>query len=257
MIIMVVKNSIIRILSVILLLMPLIIYQPQSIRAADKAAAPESPGVRKASIIFLEGMASLVGKDNKKIRQILPGDTFKAGDLLRTAIRGRLILQFPDGSYLRCDELTTVEITSLSFDMASGLRDIKCKVKSGKVWMVVSESPEIKGGIVLSAPMVIAETDSSTFRITIHSDNSAILKVYRGLLYIHSPKSGKKSSATDEVNSSGSKKNWRHYVKPMFQLFVRKDGTASSPFRFMTKTDRDDWVEWNQTLDKEIGSRVR
>ena len=185
-------------------------------------------------------------------QQIAPGDTFKTGDLLRTAIKARLILQFPDGSYLRCNELTTVEITSLLFDPASGKRNIRCEVRSGNVWIVVPQSSQIKGGIVLSTPMVVSETDSSTFRITVHSDNSVLLKVYRGLIYTHNPKPSKTSSSPVVKQSFGSRKKWSQYVKPMYQLLVRADGTASHPFRFMTKADRNEWVVWNQELDKEI-----
>lgn len=240
-----------RFVPVFLLLLPMMVHQPHVILAADAASSPETTN-GKASIVFLEGMASLVGKENKRVRQIAQGDTFKTGDLIRTAIKGRLILQFPEGSYLRCNELTTVAIESLSFDPISGKRDIRCEVRSGNVWMYVTQSSQIKGGIALSAPLVVSETDSGIFRITVHSDNSVLLKVYRGLVYIHNPRPAKKAASSGKTIRVGSKKNWSHYVKPMYQLLVRTDGTASFPFRFMTNADRNEWVLWNQALDKEI-----
>lgn len=240
-----------RFISAGLLLITMIFCQPHVINAADTASLPETTNGR-APIVFLEGMASLVGKDNKKIRQINQGDIFKPGDRLRTAIKGRLILQFPDGSYLRCDELTTVEIVAISVDQVAGRRDIRCRVMAGNVWIFVSQTARTKGGIVISAPMVVSETDSSSFRITVHSDNSSLLKVYRGLIYMHNPRPSKSSSSSVTAKRFGSKKNWHHYVKPMYQLLVRADGSASRPFQFMTKADRDEWVVWNQALDKKL-----
>ena len=246
-----VNNPKLRLTFVFFFLAVLIVCQPHVIHAAGTASSSETT-TAEASIVFLKGMASLIGKDNKNIRQIAQGGALKPGDRFRTAIKGRMILQFPDGSYLRCDELATVELASISVDDVAGQRNIKCQVISGNVWIFVPRSFQEKGGIVVSAPMVVSETDTSTFRITVYPDKSVLLKVYRGQIYMHNPIASKTSSSSVSARSFGSKRNWSHYVKPMYQLFVRTDGTATHPFRFMTKADRNEWVVWNQTLDKEM-----
>jgi hypothetical protein len=108
--------------------------------------------------------------------------------------------------------------------------------------------------------------DASTFRLTVYENKSAMIKSYRKVIHVRSPKLPPASnqsprqqefdSPLDMVSGFGPRLHWNHYVKPLYEIFVRPDGTSTKPFRFMTKPDRNDWVRWNQRLDEEnVGGR--
>jgi ferric-dicitrate binding protein FerR (iron transport regulator) len=237
--------------------------RPSFVSAADAPASAE-PGNAGASLVLLEGMASLVGKDNKKIRQLSVGDIINPGERLRTAIRGRAALKLPDESHLRLDELTTCELTTLSVDKTLGKRNIVMHLFTGNAWIHVPKAFKEKKGVIVVTPTATAEADTSTYRVSVHKNKSVLLKVYRGLIYLYRTTASMDSqqkegpqpagSQSNMAESFQSKKRWNHFVKTMYQILVRSDGTSTKPFRFMTKADKNEWVLWNQQLDKDIGN---
>ena len=227
---------------------------------ADAPTTAE-PGNAGAALVLLDGKASLVGKDNKNIRQLSVGDIISPGERLRTATKGRAALKLPDGSHIRFDALTTCELTTLVVDKTSGKRNIVMHLFTGNTWIHVPTAFKEKKGVIVVTPTAVAEADTSTYRISVHNNKSVLLKVYRGLIYLHRPTAPidpqKKESAqlagsqSNIAKNSGLKKHWSHFVKPMYQILVRSDGTSTKPFRFMTKADKNEWVLWNQQLDRE------
>jgi hypothetical protein len=211
-----------------------------------------------ASLIHLQGAASLLGKDNKQIRQLVAADMIRPGDRFRTESRSRIALRLPDGSHLRFDELTTAELTTLAVDEGIGKRTITVHLFTGNAWIHVPKAFKENRGIVLETPTAVGEAGMGTYRITIPEDKSVLLKVYRGSIYLHSPEAAHPSdSQTDTQKTFRPKKRWSHYIKPMYQIRVRPDGTSTQPFRFTTKGDKNEWVRWNQKLDKGTGERPR
>lgn len=99
-----------------------------------------------------------------------------------------------------------------------------------------------------------------------NDDQSVILKVYEGEVRVSSrpPEAeksaipGKPGTTTGVAENRGSSaKAWSLSVDAMRQIFVRPDGTATKPFRFSLKADRDHWVRWNRKQDEEMGEAPR
>jgi hypothetical protein len=245
----------------VLLLILVLIGRSSFVTAAD-APAFAGPGNAGASLVLLEGIASLVGKNNKRIRQLSVGDIIRPGQRLRTADKGRAALKFPDGSHLRFDELTTCELTTLAVDETLGKRNIVMHLFKGNAWIYVPKAFKEKKGVIVVTQTAVAEADTSTYRISVLKNKSVLLKVYRGLIYLHRPTTPMEPQNGVGTQTSGSqsnitesfrpKKRWHHFVKPLYQILVRSDGTSTKPFRFMTKADKNEWVLWNQQLDIEV-----
>jgi len=247
-----------------LLCIPLLLGWP------DLTYGKNDPNLKKSAnlgstLILLDGTASLVGKDSRKIRMLSAGDVVLPGQRFRTGLKARAALKFADGTFLRLDEITTCELKTLEVDKTFGRRNITIYLFSGNVWLFIPATFKGKRGVVVEMPGGVVEADRSTFRIGVYADKSTILKVYRGSVYIHSPdtsKDMKRKASKNQIESQPGleqrrgrvKKRWSYFVKPMHQILVRPDGTASKPFRFMRKPDTNQWVLWNQQLDKEVGN---
>ena len=122
---------------------------------ADAPTTAE-PGNAGAALVLLDGKASLVGKDNKNIRQLSVGDIISPGERLRTATKGRAALKLPDGSHIRFDELTTCELTTLVVDKTSGKRNIVMHLFTGNTWIHVPTAFKEKKGVIVVTPTAVA-----------------------------------------------------------------------------------------------------
>ena len=114
----------------------LFLVGPNSMEAEEKST-PYNATEGRAALTFLEGMASLVDKNNRAIRALTPGDVCGRGDRIRTGIKGRVSLKLPDGSHIRFDEYTTVELVSLDVNEATGQRNVILSLFSGNTWIHV------------------------------------------------------------------------------------------------------------------------
>jgi len=225
--------------------------------AADKpAVADESVG--EAELTLLEGMASLLGKDGKPVHPLAMGNRYRPGDRIRTGNKARLSLRFQDGSQIRFSEFTTFELVSLKATERPKERNIRVHLLSGNAWVNVTAPYTGKGSLGIIVPKAAVKTTQSISRLTVFSDNATLLKVYQGHLEIRDLKTNTADTPSDK--SAGPIKNkgsWRHLINPMYQIYVRSNGTATNPFRFMLKSDENNWVQWNRAQDQKLADQAK
>ena len=222
--------------------------------AADKSAFTDEP-VGEAELTLLEGMASLLGKDGKPTRPLAMGDRYRPGDRIRTGNKARLSLRFQDGSHIRFSEFTTFELVSLKATEKPKERNIRIHLLSGDAWVNVTAPYTGKGSLGIIVPKAAVKTTQSISRFTVFSDNATLLKVYQGHLEIRNLQANTADTPSDKsAGSIENKKSWSHLIKSMYQIYVRSNGTATNPFRFMVKADENNWVQWNRARDAKIGT---
>ena len=223
--------------------------------AADKPAFTDE-SVGEAELTLLEGMASLLGKDGKPVRPLAMGDRYRPGDRIRTGNKARLSLRFQDGSHIRFSEFTTFELVSLKATETPKERNIRIHLLAGDAWVNVTAPYTGKGSLGIIVPKAIVKTTQSISRFTVFSDNATLLKVYQGHLEIRDLQANTTDTSSSDKSAGPirKKRSWRHLINPMYQIYVRSNGTATNPFRFMVKADENNWVQWNRAQDAKIGT---
>ena len=235
----------------ILFIFLLFLLVPHSMEAEEKSI-PYNATESQATLTFLEGMASLVDKNNRAIRSLTLGDVCGRGDRIRTGIKGRFSLKLPDGSHIRCDEFTTIELVSLDVDEKTGQRNIKISLLSGNTWIHAPKAYKGKEGVTVLTAFAVVRADKSIYRLSVNSDKSTLVKVYWGRIDVRNTENKTRPKTANPLSMKN--KIWDHVIKPMHQIHVRSDGTATNPFRFTLKADESRWVQWNREQDEKIGN---
>jgi|GEM_PF-3005970 hypothetical protein len=221
--------------------------------SADKTTVADKPA-GEAALTLVEGMASLLDKDGKPIRPLVKGERYGSGDRIRTGNKARLSFRLQDGSRIRFSELTVFEFISLNATERPRERDIRIRLLSGNAWVNASAPYTGKGSLGILVPKAAAKTTQSISRFTVFPDNATLLKVYQGYLEIQNLQPDAADSPSGKSARPLKKKDfWNHLINPMYQIYVRSNGTATNPFRFMVKADEDDWIQWNRAQDAKIG----
>ena len=113
----------------------------------------------------------------------------------------------------------------------------------------------------------VAGVRGTVYRMNVHQDNSAVVKVYWGEVVVSSlsekgaaaPAPPKMVSAPKKVSGPHpvSMAEWTYIVRSMQQIVINPDGSATKPFMFTIDADMNDWVRWNQSRDKGIEDQTR
>lgn len=219
----------------------------------------ENPG---PAATVLEGDVSLVEKDMTKMRSLAQGDYLSAGDYVRTGKNSRIEFRFSDGSRIRFDELTTFQLSSVDFDKKTRQRRIRIHLITGKGWFNV---PGTIGCFEVLTRTARISGQGTIFRADVDDDKAVVVKVYRGRVNgtgfsgtgADSPvektvRYPEKIGSPTVSPSAGSGKNWTYSIGAMRQMVVHPEGTATKPFRFSAKADRNPWVRWNRRLDERL-----
>ena len=233
---------------------------------ADAAAADETP-----TPIVLSGGSALVERLEGEAVEVASGRPLKAGDTLATGVQvrtgegARMSLHLPDGSFIRFDGGTTFALTEAAYDGKAQTRRININVILGKAWAKVVKLLGRTGFFTISTPTATAGVRGTIYRVNVNADQSAVVKVYWGEILVEK----KKALQSGRVPASAggtpypvagptavagprpvSMESWIYILQAMQQVNIRPDGTANPPFRFDREADLNEWVRWNQALDR-------
>lgn len=222
--------------------------------------------VNKARITFLSGNAIVEKAQETTSLPLRLNDTLTAGDMVTTGRKSRLEISLPDGSLARVDENSTLTLTALDF-VPEKRRDVKIRVSLGKLWAKTAKLAGISGGFEVSTHTMTAGVRGTVYRVNVNRDDSVLLKVYWGeVLVTGRPASAAQTPSGAPVLSEPAKvlgpvpvagpakvgmEEWTAIVANMQQVNISPDGSVSKPRSFDPIQDRDEWVRWNQSRDKQ------
>ena len=241
----------------------LIILTPYPAQAKNKALSVEIEG-GKAEVTLLDGRASLLKKGMIKAQSLSKGDFLSQGDRVTTGKKSRVELKLPDKSFIRFDEQTTFELKLVDFDKKRKERNIKVNMVLGKTWANVSKLFGGKGRFAVLTGTVVAGVRGTVYRLNVNKDKSVVVKVYWGEVVVGSPPKAGAVARPEKVMKPSkvagphpvpgphpvSMEEWTYIVRSMQQIFIYPDGRATKPVPFVAAEDLNDWVRWNQSLDK-------
>lgn len=211
----------------------------------------------KAYVTYLEGTA-FKSHDGKDWKPLSKGDALGAGDNVKTGAKSKLEIALPDGSKIRLSENTAFKVESLLFTEEE--RGFGIKVIFGKIWSKAARFKKVSKFEIKTANAV-AGVKGTTYRLDVNQDTSSLVKVYEGEVYVgNAPAEGEGDKGRKPEYVSGPKEvsgphevtreEWTYIVKSWQQITISSKGVPSKPVSFAPEEDRDEWVAWNQGMDK-------
>lgn len=258
--------------------------------AQDQPLKIEMKG-EKAQVTLLIGKADIVNGRRQSPGSLRKGSYIKQGDTISLNKNSRLEIRFPDGSYVRFDELTTFTLENLEMDEKQTRRNIQIFIGVGKVWSNVYKT--IRGSFDLKTSTSVAGVRGTVYRVNVRRDQSASVWVYGGDVSVQSiefhkvrkpdeipfpsggdtvydqprktdkphavsgPKTVTGPSSTGKPQAiAGPKKvssqEWSYMLKAMQRIDIAADGVPDSPSNFDETADLNEWVKWNRERDREL-----
>jgi hypothetical protein len=225
--------------------------------SADAAVVTMLDGTAQA---FLKGTAA--GTPIKKNDRVQRGQEIRVGD------RSRLELRFPDGTVMRFAERSTIRMDDLTFDSKTRNKKVRVDMERGKLWASVRKLVTSDSRVEVKTVNAVAGVRGTVYRVNVEEDNSALVKVYDGSVYVDGVKKEEQTKApaggfTAPVPVPGpsevpppyhevTMEEWHVIVKSFQQITISPNGVASQPQDFNPQQDLDDWVRWNQERDKAL-----
>ena len=218
-------------------------------------------------VILIQGKARVFTKKEPAGRILKKGDHVGADSEVGVAEKSRMALRLPDGSVLRMDENTRVRMSDLAYNPKTEGKTMSLRLAIGKLWAKIRKLKTSDSRVEIHTANAVAGVRGTVYRVNVEKDASALVKVYDGTVYVANPPAApasemNKSIAPHEVAGPHavpppyhevSREEWTAIVAAMQQITVSPQGVPSKPQDFDPKADADDWVRWNQELDRKTG----
>lgn len=232
-------------------------------------AGPSAQAASDAAVVTkLDGKAQVFRKGSKAGTAVKKNDRITQDQQVHVGEKSRLELRFPDGTIMRFAERSVISMENLSYDAKTRNKNVKVDMEGGKLWANVAKliTPESK--VEVKTVNAVAGVRGTVYRVNVDEDNSALVKVYDGSVYVdgvqkQAPGAAAPGGYTAPVPVPGphevppphrevTMEEWHVIVKSFQQITISPQGVASKPQDFNPQQDRDDWVRWNQERDKEL-----
>lgn len=194
------------------------------------------------------------------------GDHLYADDTVRTLAGARVQVTMPDGSMVRFDEDTEFVISEVEYNYEKNERKVGVRLLLGKTWANIRRFFTQVGGFQVQMPQAVAGIRGTVFRANVYRDTSSLVRCYTGSVKVFRrpvrlPSPGEPGSAIQRVPGPRrvagprrvSMQEWIRIVEAMQQVTIGPDGMPSPARRFTPEEDINDWVRWNQELDRQAG----
>jgi hypothetical protein len=230
---------------------------------AALSIVPSFAGDDAAIVTRLDGQAKAYDKGRRTGSALHKNDRLMKGQEVRVGDRSRIELRFPDGTVMRFAERSSVKMDDILFDPKTQEKKVRVDLTGGKLWANVKKLVTSESTVEVKTVNAVAGVRGTVYRVNVDEDNSAMVKVYDGSVYV----AGRQQGTAQQVPPSGppvpvagphevpppyhevTMEEWHVIVKSFQQVTISPQGVASEPQDFNPQEDRDDWVEWNQERD--------
>jgi hypothetical protein len=232
------------------------------------AAKPRPAADDAAVVTFLDGTAQVFAKDRTDGTILKRNDLVMRDQEVRTGERSRIELRFPDGTVMRFAERSVIKMEDISFDSKTRNKNVRVNMGVGKLWASVKKLFTADSKVEVKTVNAVAGVRGTVYRVNVGEDNSALVKVYDGSVYVDgvqkiAPKTAPPGGFTAPVPVPGphevpppyhevTMEEWHVIVRSFQQITISPQGVASKPEDFSPQQDMDDWVKWNQERDKQL-----
>ncbi len=233
--------------------------------AAASAAEPNA-SAGDVLVTVLEGTAQAFTTGKQQPVVLKKGSRIKKEQEVRVGEKSRVELLFPDGTLMRLAEKSRLNLRKIAFDKKTEEKNVSVNLGSGKLWAKVKKLVTPDSSVEVRTTNAVAGVRGTVYRVNVNDDQSALVKVYDGSVYVANPPVDRSKPAgkfTAPVPVAGphevappvhevSLEEWHVIVKSFQQVSISSAGVASQPQDFDPKADADDWVRWNQERDKDV-----
>jgi hypothetical protein len=224
-------------------------------------------GSNDAVVTAIQGSARVYTSGATPGRALKKGDRLKKEQEIRVGEKSRIELKFPDGTVMRLSEGSRLKMSELSFDKKTDDKNVKVDLGFGKLWANVKKLTTPKSAVEVKTSNAVAGVRGTVYRVNVEEDQSALVKVYDGSVYVANPPRDTTGKPPVQVSKPTevpgphevpppyhevSMEEWTVIVQAMQQITISPSGVASKPQEFDAQSDADDWVKWNQERDKQI-----
>jgi len=232
--------------------------------AAHATEVQSSPGDVLTTVV--DGTAQVFTSGKQQPSALKKGRRLKQNQEVRVGEASRVELLFPDGTVMRLAEKSRLNLGKIAFDGKTERKNVNVNLGSGKLWAKVKKLVTPDSSVEVRTANAVAGVRGTVYRVNVNDDRSAMVKVYDGSVSVANPpmdSSKPKDNITAPVPVAGphevappvhavSLEEWHVIVKSFQQVSISPQGVASQPQDFDPKADADDWVTWNQELDKGV-----
>jgi hypothetical protein len=221
-----------------------------------------------AAVSFIEGTSHVLPQDVAEWRPLKLGETLRVGDEISTGTKSKLEIVMADKSALRFADNSYFKIVKIEAQEEVKTEEVRVRITLGRVWANVSKAMTgKKRKFELTCENAVVGVRDTVYRMNVEDDKSALVRVYDGTVFVAgggqavepSKVIGPPEPVAGPKPIPGPRKvtmeEWTYIIKTMQQIRIGADGTAEKPRDFTEAEDRDEWVDWNRSMDAESRER--
>jgi len=189
----------------------------------------------------------------------------KEGEWLKTEIESRCELSIIDGTVIRIDENTNLQVEGLEVE-GDPILKVKLSVPIGRIWTNVKKLSR-GSKFNVKNPVVVAGVRGTVYSMDVLPDSSARIKVYKGKVAVSNEplknrmeqKQGfgevKQVPGPHQVQGPHkvSLERWLVVVKAQQEMWISKAGKYNvKPFSIKKDIKKNEWTKWNMERDKSL-----
>lgn len=234
--------------------------------SAAASAAETNASAGDVLVTVLEGTAQAFTTGKQQPVLLRKGSRIKKEQEIRVGEKSRVELLFPDGTFMRLSEKSRLNLRTIAFDKKTEEKHVSVSLGSGKLWARVKKLVTPDSSVEVRTTNAVAGVRGTVYRVNVNEDQSALVKVYDGSVYVANPPIDRSKPAgkfTAPVPVAGphevsppvhevTLEEWHVIVKSFQQVSISSQGVASQPQDFDSRADADEWVNWNQERDKDV-----
>jgi hypothetical protein len=229
------------------------------------AFSDENGAGKEGVVTYVEGSAKKQKLEDIKWANIYKDTQVIGGERVRTFTQSRAELKLAELDEVRMAPKTTIDILKLYTETKDKIREANILLQEGDLWANVSSKSTEDMSFSIGTPVAVAAITGTTLRMSVSTDSSAELKVYRGEVILsnasQSQKAIPKNITPHEIPGpyevpgprEVSLEEWALIVKSMQKVKVDNNGrvTYSGDFSRDDEDEKTDWVLWNLTRDRQ------